>query len=165
MVKRLRHRPFTAESGVRFPLRLPIEKTALLPRQHLWCAIRRGRLFFLYRDQTKSVKLLSRLLFSMFNSCSATRFGVYLDLVLFLLTALLPRQHLWCAIRRGRLFFLYRDQTKSVKLLSRLLFSMFNSCSATRFGVYLDLVLFLLTALLPRHHLWCVPSAGALVFL
>ena len=26
MVKRLRHRPFTAESGVRFPLRLPNKK-------------------------------------------------------------------------------------------------------------------------------------------
>ena len=65
-----------------------------------------GACFFSSRGQTKSVKLLPRLLFSMLISCSATRFGVCLDLVFFSLTALLPRQHLWCAVRRGRLFFL-----------------------------------------------------------
>ena len=46
MVKRLRHRPFTAESGVRFPLRLPREKTALLPRQRFQRAISAGALVF-----------------------------------------------------------------------------------------------------------------------
>ena len=91
------------------------EKTALLPRHRFQHAVRRGRLFFLYRGQTKSVKLLPRLLFSMFNSYSATLFGVYLDLVSFLLTALLPRHRFQHAVRRGRLFFLYRGQRHKLR--------------------------------------------------
>ena len=69
---------------------------------------------FFSRDQTKSVKLLPRLL-SMFNSYSATRFEVYLDLVFFLLTALLPRQHLWCAVRRGACFFSIAGQRHKLR--------------------------------------------------
>ena len=54
MVKRLRRSPLTAESGVRFPLRLPGEKTALLPSfVQARNVIGDGACFFSYRAKRK----------------------------------------------------------------------------------------------------------------